>query len=91
MDSLHIANSSIDVQYMSDVLCDRDPYLRLGKFNEMEDREIKPFDSRFSKIDEKFHRLMLIVESTRQNLGNTVNIVLTNQNVKERLGKSNEV
>ena len=53
--------------------------------------EIKPFDSRLLKIDEKYHRLMLIVESTRQNLGNTINIVLTNQNIKERLEKANEV
>ena len=90
MNSSQIANSSIDEQYMSDVLSWWDPYLRLGQCNEMEDREIKPFDSQLSKIDEKYNRLMLMVESTWQKLSNTIDIILSNQNAKERLGKANE-
>ena len=34
---------------------------------------------------------MLMVESTWQKLSNTIDIILSNQNAKERLGKANEV
>ena len=75
-----VVNSSLDIEYMIDILKSSDPFVELSQQNKSEADEWMLLDQNSLDNNIKYDQLVLMIENGFQKLSNTLDMLLSAQN-----------
>ena len=76
----HFVNSSLDIEYMIDILKSSDSFVELSQQNKSEADEWMLLDQNSLDKNIKYDQLVLMIENGFQRLSNTLDMLLSAQN-----------